>query len=58
MPSRAQRLAPTYDDASNVTSVTDKTTGEVAAYTYDQLNCLGGNMTTLPPVPAIPDIAY
>ncbi len=45
-PAGAQHLALTYDDAGNVTSVTDKTTGEVAAYTYDQLNRLGGSTTT------------
>ena len=42
-PAGAQHLALTYDDASNVTSVTDRTTGEVAAYTYDQLSRLGGS---------------
>lgn len=37
-----QDLALTYDEASNVTGVTDGTTGEVALYSYDQLNRLTG----------------
>ncbi len=41
-PASAQQLALTYDDASNVTAVTDKTTGEADAYSYDQLNRLTG----------------
>jgi YD repeat-containing protein len=37
-----QNTALSYDDASNVTAVTDNTTSEAATYTYDNLNRLTG----------------
>ena len=36
----AQHEALAYDDASNVTSVSDKTSGELASYAYDEFNRL------------------
>jgi RHS repeat-associated protein len=40
VPGSTQNMALTYDDASNVTAVTDRSTGEVDGYTYDALDRL------------------
>jgi RHS repeat-associated protein len=40
VPGSAQNMALTYDDASNVKAVTDRSTGEVDGYAYDALDRL------------------